>query len=254
MQVNARKQNAKIYICTHTDFYCPVSNPIYEIADSRKIFNEDKADNGMDALFYSELLTYQYLAQHPEKLPQYVGFCHYRKYFSFMDDIPDVGSLVEKHGCIATRPWKLEWSVEKHYAHCFCYADMDVMKAIIRCEFPWLWKSFSDMLKGRFLYTCNMFIMRRDDFIETMSTVWDALNLWLDVMGTDLRQHIVEHHDQYLQKSGRCATVEHQYRIGGNLGERIVSAIISNRFPNCKTFGIHFTEDARPHRRLNVQN
>jgi hypothetical protein len=254
MQTNAKKQNAKIYICTHTDFDCPVTNPVYEIADSRKIFKEDKAENGMDALFYSELLTYHHLAQHPEKLPEYVGFCHYRKYFKFLDDVPDIGELVEKHGCIATNPWYLKWNVEQHYARCFCYADMDVMKAIVRCNIPWLWGSFSKMLASDNLYTCNMFIMRRADFIDVVNIVWDALDIWLEVMGKDLRRHIMEHATQYLQKRGRGSTLEHQYRIGGNLGERIVSAYISEKFPNCKTYGIHFTEDARPHRRLNVSS
>lgn len=97
-------ENARIYICTHTDFDCPVSNPVYEIADSRQFFSDDKADNGIDALFYSELLTYHHLAKQPDKLPDIVGFCGYRKYFSFLDDVPDLEALVRKHGRIATTP------------------------------------------------------------------------------------------------------------------------------------------------------
>ena len=73
--------DAKIYICTHADFECPVKNPIYQIIDSRKIFENDKAPNGIDGLFYSELLSYKYIANKKEELPKYIGFCGYRKYF-----------------------------------------------------------------------------------------------------------------------------------------------------------------------------
>ena len=251
MKINVEmNDNTKIYICTHTDFECPVSNDVYEIVDTRHLFKEDKAENGMDGLFYSELLTYHYLAEHYETIPEYVGFCHYRKYFCFMDDVPDLEKIIREHGCIATSPYYLGMDVEQQYAQCFCYADMDVMKAIIRCRYPQLWKSFSEMLHSNHLYIANMFIMRRDDFMEIMRIVWDALNLWLDIMGKDLRGHIISHSEQYLKRYGRGASIEHQYRIGGNLGERIVSAFISDRFPNCKTYDIVFTEEARPHRKL----
>lgn len=242
--------NAKIYICTHTDFDCPVSHPVYEVADSRRLFKSDMAENGMDGLFYSELMTYHELAKHPETLPDVVGFCGYRKYYSFMDNVPDLQHLVEEHGCIATTPHEVKHSVYWQYAHCFFYADMDVMLAIVNCRYPWLAPSFNAMLEGRLLYTCNMFIMRRDDFLELMGLIWDALDAYLAVTGKDIRQRIVSHPADYLQKFRAAASVEHQYRIGGNLGERIASAFISCRFPNAKTYDIVFTEKARAHRPL----
>ena len=245
-------ENARIYICTHTDFDCPVSNPVYEIADSRQFFPDDKADNGIDALFYSELLTYHHLAKQPDLLPDIVGFCGYRKYFSFLDDVPDLETLVRKHGCIATTPRQLKMSVYRQYAHHFSFADMDVMAAIIRCQEPWLWSSFQRMLAGNTLYTCNMFIMRRDDFIDLIHCVWRALDAWLDVCGRDLPQRILQHPELYFKNRGRGATIPNQIRMGGHLGERIVSAIIARRYPDCLTYDIHLTEKARPRKNISL--
>ena len=245
-------ENARIYICTHTDFDCPVSHPVYQIADSRQIFPDDKADNGIDALFYSELLTYHHLAKRPDLLPDIVGFCGYRKYFSFLDNVPDLEALVRKHGCIATTPRQLKMSVYRQYAHYFSFADMDVMAAIIRCQEPWLWPTFHKMLHGNTLYTCNMFIMRRDDFIDLIRCVWRALDAWLDVCGRDLPQRILQHPELYFKNGGRGSTIPNQIRMGGHLGERIVSSIIARRYPDCLTYDIHLTEKARPRKNISL--
>ena len=243
-------EKAKIYICTHTDFDCPVSNPVYQILDSRKLFEDDKAPNGIDALFYSEILSYSYLADRPYMLPDIVGFCGYRKYFAFLDDVPDLEGLVRKYGCIATTPRKLKWNVYNQYAHHFSFADLDVMKAIIRCKQPDLWPTFNRMLQGDTLYTCNMFVMQRSDFLSLMHLVWQALNTWLDVCGYDLQQRILLHQDIYFKNGGRGATIPNQIRMGGHLAERITSAYIAHYFPHCKTYDIHVTEKARPRKTI----
>lgn len=244
-------EEVKIYICTHTNFDCPVKNPVYEILDSRQLFKDDKADNGIDALFYSELLSYKYVADHYD-LPEYIGFCGYRKYFSFMDDVPDIASLVEKHGCIATDPWKLKRNVYKHYAKCFCFADMDIAKAIVQGSYMWLYPTFCQMLKNDWLYTCNMFIMRKDDFQFIINVVWDCLDRLLAVFDGDVMQRINDHPQLYLNKKGVAAEVAHQFRIGGNIGERIISAYIMYMYPDALTYPIVLTEDRRPHRQVRV--
>ena len=242
-------ENAKIYICTHTDFECPVKNPVYEIADTRKIFTSANSD-GVDELFYSELRIYHHLAEKVE-LPQYVGFCQYRKYYEFMDDVPDIEKTINEHGCIATDPYYLKKTVYDQYAHCFYFGDMDITKAILYEVAPDLYPTFEKMLKKDWLYVGNMFVMRKDNFLEAMDVVWTCLQHYLAVVGKDIRRRIIEHASLYLKSKGRGATVEHQYRLGGSLGERIMSAYIMHKFSNPKTYKIHYTEKkARPYRQL----
>ena len=242
-------KDTKIYICTHTDFVCPVTNPVYEIADARQLFEDDKSPNGMDNLFYSELATYQHIAEN-YKLPKYVGFCHYRKFFDFMDDVPDLEALVEEYGCVATHPVTVKWTVERHYDKCFNFADLDIMKALLYERKPTFYLDFVTALQDNNLYTANMFVMRRNDFKQMMRFVWDMLGRWLDVVGYDVKRRILDHPDIYLSRKGRGGTLSHQFRIGGNLGERIISAYIKSKFPEAKTFGITFTEEARPHKEI----
>ena len=242
-------EDARIYICTHTDFRCPVTNKVYEITDSRN-WGEDRAENGMDALFYSELLTYHRLAEHPERLPEYVGTCGYRKYFSFMDDVPDIAATIAEHGCIATTPKTMRTTVYEQYQRCLCFADLDVMKAIIYGRMPWLYPAFEKSVNGPLLYRANMMVMRRQDFLDTITTVWSALDDYLAVVGKDIRRRVVDNRCAYLDRTTGGRSVEHQFRIGGNLGERIVSAIIESQFPKVKTYDMVVTETARPHREL----
>ena len=242
-------ENTTIYICTHTDFECPVKNPVYKIADTRKLFESANSD-GVDELFYSELRIYHHLAT-KVTLPEYVGFCQYRKYYEFLDDVPDLEQIVSEHGCIATDLHPLKRTVYDHYAHCFYFGDLDIMKAILYEVAPWLYPTFEKMLKGNTLYIGNMFIMPRENFLQAMDVVWTCLQHYLAVVGKDIRQRILQHSSLYLKSKGRGAQVEHQYRFGGSLGERIMSAYIMHHFPNPKTYKIHYTESkARPYRQL----
>lgn len=242
-------ENTKIFICTHTDFECPVSNPVYEIADTRKLFTSPNSD-GVDELFYSELRTYHHLAENAG-LPQHVGFCQYRKYYEFMDNVPDLETIIRERGCIATHLYHLKSSVYNHYDHCFYFGDMDITKAILYETAPELYSTFKKMLDGNWLYIGNMFIMPRENFLEAMQIVWTCLQHYLDIVGKNIKGRIERHAPLYLKRKGRGGTVEHQYRFGGGIGERIISAYIMHHFKNPKTYAIHYTESkARPYRKL----
>ena len=241
----------KIYICTHTDFDCPVHHPIYEVLDARQLFPDDKDENGIDALYYSELLSYRWLANHPDTLPDIIGFCHYRKFWSFMDDVPDLEALIQEHGIIATTIHSVKGSVAEQYYRCFNFADLDIAKAIVECRYPRLWETFNAMLQGNLFYPCNMFIMKKEHFLEMMKVVNDVLDRYLDIVGTDLQQRILRFADVYLEKrSPKAREVAHQLRMGGNLGERVASAWVMHHFDNPATFDIFFTEKARPHKQI----
>ena len=134
---------------------------------------------------------------------------------------------------------------------CFYFGDLDITKAILYEVSPSLYPTFEKMLKGNTLYIGNMFIMQRENFLQAMEIVWACLQHYLAVVGKDIRKRILQHSSLYLKSKGRGAQVEHQYRFGGSLGERIMSAYIMYHFPNPKTYKIHYTESkARPYRKL----
>jgi hypothetical protein len=244
-----KNKNTKIFICTHTDFDCPVHNPVYEIADTRKLFASANSD-GVDELFYSELRTYHHLAENVN-LPQNVGFCQYRKYYEFMDNVPDLETIIRERGCITAEPLRLKTNVYNQYDWCFYFGDMDITKAILYETAPDLYQTFKKMLDEDLLYIGNMFIMPRENFLEAMQIVWTCLQHYLDIVGKDIRARIEQHPQLYLRRGGKYGTVEHQYRFGGSLGERIMSAYIMHYFKNPMTYKIRLTENtARPYRKL----
>lgn len=233
---------AQIYISTHCDFNPPVHHPVYKVLDSRELFPDDKYWNGMDCLFYSELASYKELTRHPQDLPDIIGFCGYRKYYSFLDDVPDLEQIINEHGCITTSPYMLGDTVYNQYAYCFNAGDMDVMKALVRNRDRQLYKAFCQMLENDWLYTCNMFIVKKETFLEMMDITWQLIDDYLDVVGVDLLKRIKRLKYIYLKNS---KNVPLQFRIGGNLGERVISAYLLQHYPNAKTYDIVFTENPR---------
>ena len=114
-------KNLDIFICGHRKFDCPVTNESYKILSlgnntelyGDNIIRDDTLDNVTDInLFYSELSGYYWIYKNYE-LKDYVGFCHYRRYFNFLDNVPDM----EKENCdiIVATPTKLDASIYNQY-------------------------------------------------------------------------------------------------------------------------------------------
>lgn len=226
--------DTKIYICTHTDFRNIVSDPVYEVVDARE-YNGDRCPNGLHGSFYSELILYKYISERKD-LPEYVGFCGYRKYYSFMDDIPDIPSVFSEYDAIAATPVTVKPDVRGQYARCHNVKDMDIVSGIIKEYHPDLWPDFEQSLRQSELYACNMFILRRADFMELTATLFDILDRYLDVVGTDIEERIARHPHDYHIGMNKVSTVKYQRRIGGFLGERIVNAILRHRFKKIKHY------------------
>lgn len=223
-----QKDNVRIFVCTHTDFKPVVHNRAYEVVDARQ-HNGDRCENGLRGSFYSELISYRHIAERDD-LPEYVGFCAYRKYFSFMDDVPDMDDIFRRYDAVAATPVVVRPNVREQYAQCHNVRDLDIVSDIIRRGHPRLWPSFRDSLSQHTLYACNMFIVRRDDFQWLVKTLFAILDQYLSVVGLDIDGRIAKNRDAYHIGQSRNSTPQYQYRIGGFLGERIVNALLRYRF------------------------
>ena len=225
---------SKIYICTHKDFDCPVSNPVYQVVDVRK--TGDVASNGLRGAFYSELLTYKRIANR-RRNHAIVGFCGYRKYFEFMDDVPNLDMIINDYGCIVTKKEIFNVCIREQYEKCLNVEDLDIITDIINKDYPEFSKAFNAMLRGNAMYTCNMFIMKIRDFKEMMAVVWDILDKYLNVVGLDIEKRIRDNRNKYIHKYS-INDESYHYRLGGHLGERIISAWLMWKFPNAKTYNM----------------
>lgn len=232
-----------IYVCSHSDFECPVSSPVYEILDGRLI-DGNKTQEGLPGYYYSELMNYRHAAEHME-LPPYVGFCGYRKYFAFMDDVPEnLTEAIDRTGCVAGQLLDFgAMSVRQHYAYNHIIDDLELLEQVVRDVQPGFSEPLAESLDGHLMYTCNMFIVKREDFIRMMRFVFKIMD---EFTGRLTKDETPEEHVARMHKAGHTTCiggVRHQSRIGGYIGERLVSAYIQHFWPHALHVGMVMTGD-----------
>ena len=233
--------NINIFICTHKNFEPIVNSSVYKIINAKEI-NNDTAPNGLKGSFYSELMAYKYIAENL-KLPKYVGFCSYRKYFSFLDDIPNMDEIFSEYDAVCSKPKVLKTNVKLQYSYCHNIEDLYIVGGIIADKYPQyanIWKNF---INGNILIPYNMFIMKREDFKEYIDFIFSILDEYLKIVGTDINKRIDGNKDKYLKKFYPNDTVEYQYRIGGYIAERITNIFMMHKFKKIKTYPVIVTED-----------
>lgn len=234
------KNDVDIFICTHKEFDNPFTNPIYKVINSNDI-NGDVAENGLKGSFYSELLSYFYVRENFE-LKKYIGFCSYRKYFEFLDDVPNMDELFEHCDAVVCKPLRFERTVEKQYDVCHNIDDLKILEGIIKEKFPEYESSFQEIMHNNIIFPCNMFIMKKEDFIEYVDFVKGALDEFVKVIGTDIEKRIEDNKDKYLKDFYPNDEVWYQYRIGGYLGERLTNVFILKKFERVKVYKMIITE------------
>lgn len=233
-------ETLKIFIATHCDFECPVKHPAYELLDSRKMDGDRYGE--LSGSYFSELFNYQWAGSHLQ-LPDYVGFCGYRKYFSFMDNVrPEILiPAVQKFGCLCGQKLHFQETVRQQYAWNHNHSDMELLEEIVKKNDTEFYEFFRQFLEGHDMYTCNMFIMNRSNFIQMMKFIWNVLEQLPWKFDADVQKHV---YDEFMKGHTRCiGGIKHQSRIAGYLGERLVSAYIMLNFPNAQPLGMVQTSE-----------
>lgn len=234
--------NLDIFVCTYKDFEPVAHHPCYKVINANDI-NGDVAENGLKGSFYSEILTYLYVWKN-YKLKDYVGFCHYRKYFAFMDEIPDMDEVFQKKDMITANPMTFGCSVEKQYELCHNIDDLHIVGQLIKKspKYKEYYEYYQKFITGQMMFPCNMFIMRKEDFVSYCNFIEDILNGYLNEVGLDIEGRIEENKEKYLKDFSPNDRVDYQYRIGGYLAERLTNIFIMKNAKTVLTFPIKQTE------------
>lgn len=217
----------KIYICTHRDFEPQVKHPAYEVLDSRERPCGDIAPNGLHGSFYSEILTYMRMAER-SRLTKMIGFCGWRKYFAWMSDVPEITRTMVSKRIDLGKPMR------EHYKGFANVKDLDLCTSIIDQKHKAFSKAWHEALDSHTLHPCSMFVMPSRDFRSMMKLVCSVLDDFVAAAG-DIDKRISDDPEGYhLSRISK----EYQYRIGGQLGERMISAWIDWKFPDADEVGI----------------
>ena len=232
------QKDVDIFICTHKSFKPLVKSNTYEIIDSRYMTpNLPLKDD-----FFSEFYQFKYVCD-VMSLKKYVGFCHYRRYFNFLDNIPNMDEIFEKYDAIISKPFQYRVSVKQQYANCHNIEDLYIIGGILADKYPQYQKTWHNFINGNVLIPNNMFIMKSEYFKEYCKFIFDVLNEYLKIVGTDIRKRIENNKDRYLKELYPNNTIDYQYRIGGYLGERLTNVFIMTHFKKIKAYPVIVTED-----------
>ena len=237
-------EDLDIFVVTYKDFEPAVHNKAYRVIDSREI---DQSDYPLSDRFFSELSCVFYIADHAEELglKKYVGINHYRRFFSFMDEIPNMDEIFEKYDVILPTPTKFTLPVKEQYAYYHNVDDLILATDIVKEKYPDYSKVVDSFLKSGFMFTCDMFIMKKEDFLEYAKFMKDVLFELVNRIGTDIKLRIEKNKEKYLKSATSFKQnneVWYQYRIGGYVGERLSNIFYGKKFSKIKMFKIRVTE------------
>lgn len=244
-------EDTKIFICSHKEFTPMVTNDSYEVVYSKEGIRHE---GGLkyhvckdvdipidDDSFYSELYNYKWVADNLE-LTKYVGFCHYRKYFSFMDEVPDLDKEGEVDA-VTARPVEFKYTIRETYDLFHNIEDLEIVESVVKERYPQYYDLMEAFLESKKLFPCNMFIMRSEDFKEYIEFMFGVLGGYLERIGMDFKKRLVDEEKKYTEgKTAPNDTIEYQKRIGGYLGERLTNVFIYNKFKTIKYYPINIID------------
>ena len=241
----------KIFISAHKDFKNYRLNPIYIIvADEKSQLNEKYNLNIIYAnegkLFtkkksYGEMAKIYYiyrLYQNETFSTKYIGFCHYRRYFSFGDNIPDLDYIFSNYDVILFKKINIQVSVREHYCQNHICSNYEQILEIIKENKPEYYEAALKVSNNTKLFFWNTFIMKKEDFFKYCKFMFDIL------FEFDKRNNFTSDKDvlNYTKKIfyNNINESDYQSRLAGFLAERISNIFYLKNFKKIKSFQYHY--------------
>lgn len=165
-----------MYVMTHKRFREPV-NPMYIPLHVGREGKEDfgyPGDNTGDNIsckncYYSELTGLFWVA-HNVTDADYLGLCHYRRYFLKEDgqllDEEFCEQVFENHDVILARAVYHPKSYYEVYAEAHNIGDLQVTGEVLKELYPEVFPVFEEVVAGTKVYSGNMFVASRELFAE----------------------------------------------------------------------------------------
>jgi hypothetical protein len=203
-------------------------NKIVCCNDKENIFNLEHA--------YSEGSRIHYIWKNIP-LKKYIGTAHYRRYFDFMEDIPNLDELFNTYDIILPK-FNLGWSsIKGQYANSHNIEDLEIIENIIKEDYPDYYETALSTLNNGQFRPCNIFIMKSDMFYKYCEFVFGVLEKYNNIMhfnnDIDVFNYVLNNIPKYCEnKSGMLYSINYQARIQAFLMERISNIFYNKNFKN----------------------
>lgn len=245
--------NLDIFINAYQDFDEYPHTKEYKIITTSPISNKDidvLYEQNDDLLPFNkticEFTRMYYIYKHCD-LKDYVGFCQYRRYFDFYDNIPNLDDIFSEHDIITANVSYLDYSIEGHYSVCHNIDDLNLIDDIISNlydkDIARKWKIYRHM---NVFFTNNMFIMQKADFCKYMEWMIPIVNAFIEKHGwksyDDCVKYVENNKDKYLKHFYPNNTIDYQSRMMAYVIERLTSFYIITNFIRPKMYPIKMTQ------------
>lgn len=191
-KINCLKtDNIKIFLCAHKPIenFIPEDNKYVILAQNKGISyktNEiiDISDDEFTKthnVCYGEGCGMRYLYNHPELIPDYICFGHYRRYFTeFVGCERFMPQIIDGSGAIIKKPFD-HTNDDRIYNQRGMYFDhpsddIDMFIKCVKYVAPEYWDTFNDLLNDHYQYACNCFAMKKEDFLEMCEMCFSVLD------------------------------------------------------------------------------
>ena len=246
-------ENVDIFVYSHKPFTPLVKNPVYKILTNTKEKIDTKLsvyrdyegeDNIADKnLMYNEYTGLYWLWRN-YPLKKFIGLNHYRRYYQFLDDVPDIEALLDVYSMLLNRPiifkennFVLSYTKEvpdnrEWYGFWHNVEDFDLLEQLFHEKFPEYLDGFEKMKKAQYLYNSSMFTMPKTMFTEYCEFIFAVLEEYNNIIGChtvpEYIKHVEDNKEKYIKEHLPYYNVEIQARILGYVAERAMNAYIFN--------------------------
>lgn len=188
----------QIYVCTHVAFNAP-GDPIYHPLHVGRARGKDLGYPGDDTgdnishlnHYYGEL-TGLYWAWKNVRNTEYIGLCHYRRYFLDKDghimSRADFMPILAKYDVILSQPVTSSQCYRDSYAEAHNLHDLNAVGDAIALLYPDCLPIFQEVLEGYKLYCGNLFVTTKalfDEYAKWLFSIFDEAGKQIDVSSYD---------------------------------------------------------------------
>ena len=231
----------------HKDFYNTRNSQVYKIvvddetqlknkynlqviyANKGKLYPKHKSYAEMSKLYY----IYE-LYRNGTLSSKYIGLNHYRRYFNFLDNIPDLDKIFENYEVILNNKRRIIPNLKRQYCDFTLCKPLEEVTKIIKEKKPEYYKTAIESLNAKDGYFKNMFIMKKADFFKYCEFIYDIL------FELDRRHNFTSDKDiiNYLKNYYPKNLAKYHMRIQGFLSERLSTIFFKHNFKRIKEFPI----------------
>lgn len=240
-------ENVDIFIYSHIPFKPIVSNPVYKVLTNNHapdsefqtnlpIYRDYTGDNISDKnLMYNEYAGFYWILKNWE-LKDYIGMFHYRRYYNFLDDVPNIDKIFS-YGfkVILNKRFPLQYNGvsmgnRDFYAIWHNVDDFDLMGKIVKENYPQYADGWDKMSEAQYIFPSSLFIMPKELFKEYVTYALNVMDKFNKARGCETPEqwleYVKEHLKEYVRPQHQYYNIKMQARATGYLVERCLAAFL----------------------------